>query len=88
MPKKIATIVEHYGGESYSASEGESGSLIVIRWADFHTMRFTAGHATAAILNGLMEMKTREEVDSFLSQLDGTYEAPDRCLRLPVRHAA
>jgi hypothetical protein len=88
MPKKITTIVEDYVGHHYSATESERGSLVITRWADFHTMKLAAGQATTAITNGLMEMDARTDVDAFLSRLDGRYEAPEKSLRLPVRRAS
>ena len=82
---KIKSIVEDYAGNFFSAAEGERDSLYVIRWADFHTMRLTGGSATIAIMNGLIEMDSRDQVDSFLAHLDGTYESPEQCLRIPAR---
>ncbi len=53
MPKKITTVVEDYVGERYSATESGRGSLIVIRWADFHMTggapKFVIGNMTASL---------------------------------------
>ena len=84
---KVTAVHEDYIGDHFSASEGPRGSLTVIRWRDGATMHLPGGAATTAITNGLMELATREAVDAFLVRLDGDFEAPETCGRLPLRAA-